>query len=1219
MPAPSPDEERPTGPDGDIDPRRARTGELTTLRVTNGGAVASGGSTVTILGAVAAGRDVHIGQVTVVADDGPPVGDQAGRPGAVIDRCPYPGLDAFGPGDADLFFGRDADLHAVLGLIDRAGMVTLVGSSGSGKSSLLAAAVIPAAQTGRAPSHRQWNAVMLRPGPEPLAMLTAAIRRQAGSDPTASGGPPTLWVIDQFEEAFDPAVGQPERQSFLDELMTLATEPGAHCVLLSLRSDFYAALDKHPRLARAVTGVQHRLVPLDLAALEAAVVQPAELVGLRVEAALVTAIRQEMTANPAALPLLGYALRQTWRRRRNGWLTLTGYVEAGGIGRALQDGAQRAWAQLPAPRQDTARRLLLRLSHLDEDGIAVRRRRPVADLVTDLDDVEAVTFTINSLATARLLTVSEGADGRPEAEITHESLLAEWSLLRDWLREDRVAARVRDDLIMAAQAWIEHDKDPGYLLPAPRLAAVQALSGDRRLSMTATERRFLLDSRQRARRQQRARRLLPALAALMVIASLVALLAVSAQRQADRDRRTAQALQAAAVARSVLSGQRDLGALLALAAYRSHPDPTTFAALIDATASPDGPLAYTRPAPFANALGPMLTADHSSVVGLADGRIALLPPEGSGQLRYLTGHPHAVSAIIGVGPGVIASAGLYGAVRVHRLDEPQRPARFTIPKGPVTALAADPTRNLLIAAVGTKMYRLSLSEQARHWPVLSAPTTITDLVVDPKTNQTVAATRDGSVLRWQTSTGRALSPLADSPAGKYALAVGQTRLAMSPQGRLAAVDGERLHVWSRLDGSPPKWSLSSGARSVLWVPTGGQLLVGDVTGAVTAWAWQPSQSPLRLGARYRGLAPATAQEAPGARLATNGQQLVGLDAQGTVVRWQLGSTTSPALSRLSDADGSTSGGAVQAVAWSSTGMVAAGDRNGSVTLVAADGQARPILKLAETEVSGLVWRSPTSLAVGTGDGAVYSMNETGGERKRIADPRRSKVVGLAAAGADRIAVLTASGELRIVSAAGTLLTHRNFPPDAHALAVSPGGAVAVATGDAKSTVITLDPGDGSEIRTLRGHLTQVDSLAFSPDGSQLASGSDDHTIRLWSTRTGRLEGELSGHTDMIQALLYSADATMLASSGQDGTVRLWSVPAAAPLGEPLADSAGYVPALAVSPDGSRLVAANGAGLDIWPFTSDGWARTACALAGRDLRPAEWSRYAPGLTPHRLCP
>ncbi len=1163
----------------------------------------------TILGAVAAGRDVHIGQVTVVADDGPPVGDQAGRPGAVIDRCPYPGLDAFGPNDADLFFGRDADLQAILGLIDRAGMVTLVGSSGSGKSSLLAAAVVPAAQAGRASSRRLWKAVMLRPGPEPLAMLTAAIERRTSSGATKVDSP-TLWVIDQFEEVFDPAVSQVERQAFFDELMTLASEPGAHCVLLALRSDFYAALDEHPRLARAVTSVQHRLVPLDLAAIEAAVVQPAELVGLRVEATLVTAIRKEMTANPAALPLLGYALRQTWRRRRNGWLTLAGYVEAGGIGRALQEGAQRAWAQLPAPRQDTARRLLLRLSHLDEDGIAVRRRRPVADLVTDLDDVEAVTFTINSLATARLLTVSEGADGRPEAEITHESLLAEWPLLRDWLREDRVAARVRDDLIRAAQAWIEHDKDPGYLLPAPRLAAVQALSGDRRLSMTATERRFLRDSRQRARRQQRARRLLPALAALMVIASLVALLAVSAQRQADRDRRTAHARQAAAVARSVLSGQRDLGALLALAAYRSHPDPTTFAALIDTTASPDGPLSYTRPAPFARALSPMLTADGSSVVGLSDGRIVLLPPEGSGELRYLTGHLRAVNVIIGASPDVIASADLSGAVLVHRLDQPQYPARFTTGKGPVTALAADLTQNLLVAAAGSTVYRFTLDDPARRLSALSAPTTVTDVVIDPITNQIVAATRDGSVLRWETSTGRALSA---SSAGEVALAAGATKLAMSPHGQLAAVDGGQLHLWGRLDGSPmkPSSSVAIGARSVLWRPKGGQLLVGDVTGGVTAW--QPGNPPLRLGAHYRGLAPAVAQGARGVRLASDGRQLVGLDDQGTVVRWQLDSATSPALSRLSAAVS----GAVQAVAWSPTGMVAAGDRNGVVTLVPADGQAWRITMRAE--VGGLVWRSPTSLAIGIGDGAVYFLDVTGGrEPDRIADPVGSRVVGLAAAGADRIAVLTASGVLRIISAGGTL-PPRRFPPDAHALAVSPGGAVAVATGDAESTVITLDPGDGSQIRTLRGHDLQVDSLAFSPDGSQLASGSDDHTIRLWSTRTGRFEGELPGHTDMVQALLYSDDATMLASSGQDGTVRLWSVPERAPLGDALADSAGYVPALAASPDGSRLVAANGADLDIWPFTSDGWARAACNLAGRDLRPEEWSRYAPGLTPRRLCP
>ncbi|MFD3518463.1 XRE family transcriptional regulator [Streptomyces sp. NPDC058657] len=537
---------------------------------------------------------------TVRAEDGP-------RSGNTVEAAPYPGLAAFQQEDGERFFGRDGLADELVGLVSRRRFVAVFGASGSGKSSLLRAGLLPRLRQ----VAQSATVLLLTPGPHPLEecaiKLAAPARTTAGrlhtdlTDDRANlhrivrqimaERPPTaevILVVDQFEEIFTLCRSEEERVSFISSLVTAAQAPNSRCrVVLGVRADFYAHCTHYAELLTALADTQITLGPMSGEQLRQAIVQPAVRAGLTVEGSLVAALIAECHGKHGALPLLSHALLETWHRRRGNALTFAGYQAAGGMEGALARTAETFYAALTPSQQQFARQLFLRLTSLGEGTEDTRRRMPR----DELDHGPDVVSVLEQAARARLLTL----DG-DYVDVTHEALIRCWPRLHQWLTEDRERLRRHRRLTEAARLWESLDRGSDVLYRGAQLAAAAEFTDDsaRHDALSVRERAFLdaslsAEAARERRVSQRARRL-RWLVGLLAVATLVATCAAGyalyAQHQITQQRNEILSRTVAIESRQLRDTQPALYAQLMMAAYKLSPTPEARDGLLSAASTP---------------------------------------------------------------------------------------------------------------------------------------------------------------------------------------------------------------------------------------------------------------------------------------------------------------------------------------------------------------------------------------------------------------------------------------------------------------------------------------------------------------------------------------------------------------------------------------------------------------------------------------------------------
>lgn len=1184
----------------------------------------------------------------LVASPGTAFADVEAQIRAVIDHtCPYRGLAPYGVDDHAFFFGRDDVVAVLVSRLAASRLVGVLGASGSGKSSLVAAGLVPALRRGALPGSQGWPVVLMAPGATPFAALGAALAAVAhvadtpvalerelrvdagaldrlGRRLVSQPSDRVILVIDQFEDLFTLIEDAEQRDGFLELLERAACAPaGPVALVLALRADFYGDLAGRSGLAQVIESSHVLVGPMSQTELFDAVSGPAFVAGLRLEPGLADTIVRDVAGEAGGLPLLSHALLETWRRREGRTLTMTGYRDAGGVRGSIARSAEALTEALGKDRVPLLRELFLRLVNPGEGAPDTRRRVEAGELPERLRDL------VGPLIDARLVTSDDDV-----VEVAHEALIREWPRLRGWLDEDREGLRIHRRLTQSAAAWERADHDDSELLRGTRLTATLDWVAERRPELNQREVAFLDASRraeeearlQQRRQLHRLQGLLVAITIALVAALLAGGLAFAQRGRAVRNAATAReeavrAREATLVAdRNRLTAQskaepdRHLAMLLALEANRLGATPDTYSALLRALLS-EPRLIGTYPVP-GEVSGVQL---HGSrlLVGLVDGTVRLFDVSTAQSLDPVWKLTDDAS-VAGV-PGGTQQMIISRTRGVQRLDlDTGRPTGPVIkPDWPDAAwqLSADDQTVFIGGGTGTapgtgvgRLAAYDASSGRLLWDAAGHSSAIGGgaLGVSPDGQRVVTVGTDKTVMVWDSHTGAVLAgPLAGLPAG----GVGPPRF--SADGRLVAVTSGYpagvvvfdLTTFIKVSGP----FATAGSQEVsAFRPDGNTLAVGNPDGTVSLWN---PQSGERVGS------PIDVQD-----VAIGSDVLWSPDGSRLIVpgRRRVAAFDPDGIRTIGLAIPSSTPGAP---AWSPDGHYLAITSTDQQVVVVDSHTGRTVR--APFPAGG---PSPTGLGPGLAfgpDGAtlavggaagVHLVNIASGQQigPTLWDPALTFASGLAFNADGSLLIIGGAGRARVFDVhsgepRGPLIGGESRAPAAVAFGPDPGTAY-VNTFLGPLTLLDWTTGKPlAQVPHITAFKISLGGLLVTGDISGVQRR-DPHTLQPIGDA---LQLPSSAGTQMA----LSDAENLLAAAIQSGPI--WLVR----LDDRYVYTPGFPPgrggAPSFSPDGKRLATSRPeGGINIWDVDPAVWKQRACELAGRNLSQMEWAKYLPNGGNHR---
>jgi WD40 repeat protein len=1061
---------------------------------------------------------------------------------------PFKGLRAFQEADADDFHGRELLVDGMLERLHAEGhagrFLAVIGPSGSGKSSVVKAGMIPRLRRNALPGSADWFVVEMTPGAHPLEELEAALLRVAINPPaslleqlrederglvravkrvlpggTLIGGELVL-LIDQFEETFTRVEDEAERAHFLKSLQTAAQEADSRLrIIVTLRADFYDRPLIYPEFGQLMRECTEVILPLSRAELERAIAGPAERGGLILESGLIESIVADVGEQPGALPLMQYALTELFERREGRQLTVSAYREIGGVSGALAGRATELYHELSEDAQQVARQLFLRLVTLGEGSEDTRRRVLLSELLSLQFDEQAIRDVIDLFGKYRLLTFDhDPATRSPTVEVAHEALIRQWYLLREWIEDSREDLRLQRRLAAATGEWLNAGKDNSYLATGTRLEQFEAWMGETEISLAGDEREYLdasLNQREQQRAEEaarqareaalerRSRNFLRALAGVLSVATVIALVltvfAFQQQAAAQQNAEIAEinALEARGLAfvsgsqLALSNNDTDLAILLALEANRiGAPTVQTRRILAEAAYAPGTRRVFQAHTDRVEA-GTFSPDGQLAASGARDGRVILWDVNTGEVVHNMQGHNDWVMDV---------------------------------------AFSPDGTRVLSSSSDHTLiLWDVATGEQIRRFEGHTARVNAVDFGADG--GQALSGSEDRTLILWDVESGEIIQQFEGSPNEVTDVALsdsGFTALSSSLDGVIIlwnAQSGQPLFIYG-----PEEGGHSLSAWNVTYTPDELGFISTSEDGTLLLWRFETGAPVLRFEGHTSRVTSAA--------FSPDGSRLVSGSEDNSVILWD--TATGAVLRRfightflVYDVDFSPTGRQILSASWD--GTLRLWDIENGAQLHRLGGHGGDVLGVAfspdgETAVSA------------SADSNLVLWDVASGEEIRRFEGHQGAV--WAAAFSPDGARLISGGEdwdvfVWDVSTGEIIRRMEGHSDTVWAVDFSPDGQT-IASGGRDSTLILWDAESGEQLNRLFGHTFRVTGAAFSPDGAMLVSSSFDNTLILWDVATGEIIRRFEGHADWVRSAAFSPDGQLIVSSSADNNLILWN-------------------------------------------------------------------------------